>query len=55
MPQKIADEVGVHRTTVYRWIADWKDALKRYTLYGAANSGHGGCFDAHCRPGKAAG
>ena len=22
-PQKIADEVGVHRSTVYRWIADW--------------------------------
>lgn len=31
-PQKIADEVGVHRSTVYRWIADWKDDLKRYTL-----------------------
>lgn len=31
-PPKIADEVGVHRSTVYRWIADWKDDLKRYTL-----------------------
>ena len=31
-PQKIADEVGVHRSTVYRWIADWKEALKSHTL-----------------------
>ena len=31
-PQKIADEVGVHRTTVYRWIADWKEDLERHTL-----------------------
>ena len=31
-PPKIADEVGVHRSTVYRWLADWKDDLKRYTL-----------------------
>lgn len=31
-PQKIADEVGIHRTTVYRWIADWKEGLKSHTL-----------------------
>lgn len=31
-PPKIADEVGVHRSTIYRWIADWKGDLKRYTL-----------------------
>lgn len=31
-PPKIADEVGVHRSTVYRWIADWKDNLERHTL-----------------------
>ena len=31
-PPKIADEIGVHRSTIYRWIADWKDDLKRYTL-----------------------
>lgn len=31
-PKRIADEVGVHRSTVYRWLADWKDDLKRYTL-----------------------
>lgn len=31
-PQKIADKVGVHRTTVYRWIADWKEDLERHTL-----------------------
>lgn len=31
-PQKIADEVGIHRTTVYRWLADWKEDLKRHTL-----------------------
>lgn len=31
-PQKIADEVGIHRTTVYRWIAEWKEDLKSHTL-----------------------
>lgn len=31
-PQRIADEVGIHRTTVYRWIADWKENLKSHTL-----------------------
>ena len=31
-PPKIADEVGVHRSTVYRWIADWKENLKSHTL-----------------------
>ena len=31
-PQKIADEAGVHRTTVYRWIAEWKEDLKSHTL-----------------------
>ena len=31
-PPKIADKVGVHRSTVYRWIADWKDNLERHTL-----------------------
>ncbi len=31
-PPKIADEIGAHRSTIYRWIADWKDDLKRYTL-----------------------
>lgn len=30
--QKIADEVGIPRTTVYRWPADWKEDLKRHTL-----------------------
>ncbi len=31
-PQKIACELGIHRSTVYRWIADWKEDLKRHTL-----------------------
>lgn len=31
-PQKIADEMGIHRTTVYRWIAEWKEDLKSHTL-----------------------
>ena len=31
-PPKIACELGIHRSTVYRWIADWKEDLKRHTL-----------------------
>lgn len=31
-PQKIASELGIHRSTVYRWIADWKEDLKRHIL-----------------------
>lgn len=27
-PPKIACELGIHRSTVYRWIADWKEDLK---------------------------
>ena len=31
-PPKIACELGIHCSTVYRWIADWKEALKSHTL-----------------------
>lgn len=31
-PKRIADKVGVHRSTVYRWIADWNDDLERHIL-----------------------
>lgn len=31
-PQKIEGEVGANRSTVYRWIADWKEDLKNHTL-----------------------
>lgn len=31
-PKRIADKVGVHRSTVYRWIADRNENLGRHTL-----------------------
>ena len=31
-PPKIACELGIHCSTVYRWIADWQEALKSHTL-----------------------
>lgn len=31
-PPKIASELGIHRSTVYRWIADWKEDLKKHAL-----------------------
>ncbi|WP_366916911.1 helix-turn-helix domain-containing protein [uncultured Oscillibacter sp.] len=25
----MADEVGIHRSAVYRWLTDWKEELKK--------------------------
>ena len=31
-PKEIANELDIHRSTVYRWIAEWKEDLKSHTL-----------------------
>ena len=31
-PKEITNGLDIHRSTVYRWIADWKEGLKSHTL-----------------------
>ena len=31
-PKELADEFGIHFTTIYRWIEGWKRDLPRHTL-----------------------
>ena len=32
IPKELADEFGIHFTTIYRWIEGWKRDLPRHTL-----------------------